>query len=170
MLKSRPVEVFFSCQPITGWSQQRRSSSQRAGRHLQRFNVRLFLKRDFLCLDPLNVVLISVRDAPKDYIAAVSQLSALAIYWTNLKTFGKDEPFAHVKLKTPEFFLEQNGTLAKTRHLISSGPVWWKRVNKWHLCRLTDDGTVLCTYVCCCCSGQWHWTSQCFFLTVRAAA
>ena len=38
---------------------------------------------------------------PKDYTAAaaaVSQLLAEAIYWTNFKTFGKHESFTHWNL------------------------------------------------------------------------
>lgn len=41
---------------------------------------------------------VTVRSALKDYVAAIAavlQLPAEAIYWTNSKTFGKYESFTH---------------------------------------------------------------------------
>ena len=40
-------------------------------------------------------ITLTVRVAPEEYTAAMLQLPAEAIYWTDSKTFGKYESFSH---------------------------------------------------------------------------
>lgn len=54
-----------------------------------------------------QALLVTVRSALKDYVAAIAavwQLPAEAIYWTNSKTFGKYESFTHKTCKYRQRF------------------------------------------------------------------